>query len=606
MNNLKIKINGREVQTTENINAYNLDGGLDLGRSIESCGVISEEAFEKSCEGFGDDVRQEGLVAAIIKKFKELKDWIIAKFKALIGFIRNLINRIFHRSKIKDIELSKNVANEDVQKKNQQIDEYNQKHENKLKRLGPISDLLTIAYTDFSGQTTKAVVDISGYKQYAVLQNIKSIPIYMDPNKFKSIVEDILNSKIKNDTDPSIIISEMQKLKTQIFDNNVSEDNIKLRFIDFGRAFTRIKSLDNMTNIGMALGKKIDDQIDFLRIIKDVNETERKRYKVMNLFASLVTSYTSAYIRILMEITRLVETESRIFGAYESRVFAANNLGVKIRRLSFDSYVIDVNHCSIAKDTFTEQELNTIEHDIKLIHSYESQGKSESWKYPELNQSYSRIIKIFGSKSNQIKSLVGKITPETAFTMYEFNIVSEVNYIVLQGNIVIDNRKRIDPASLKCLYHTSYADLTEISSTSVATKGMGNNYHYGQAIATFGEKCRVYAAKWPVLKNGIPITNEAMAKYIKLGTYCRTMQDVENWFNGMHVYEINSTELQKCDGIYADPEHNAATQKLIAGNNNIKDNCVYVESDKPIQIAKKHPVTDFINYNEIYRLMSKY
>ena len=325
----------------------------------------------------------------------------------------------------------------------------------------------------------------------------------------------------------------------------------------------------------------------------------------MNLFASLVTSYTSAYIRILMEITRLVETESRILGIYESRVNANNReFGAKIRRGSYDSYTIEINDAEVNKELFTEQELAALEKNIKMINLYKYEGKSESWKYPELNRAYSEIIRIFSSKNNQIKSLVGKITPETAFTMYAFNIEPHDSFIKMQGRLVIDNRKRIDPSSLKCLYHSSDADLTEISATSVATKGMGGSNDYGQAIATFGGKCRVYAAKWPVIKNGVPISNEALARLLK-HLISPTVQAIEHWCQGLYVYEISNTELQKCSGIYADPEHNGAMQKIISNGATIKDNCVYIESDKPIKIAKKHPITDFVDYNEICRLMLK-
>lgn len=629
MNNLKIKINGREVQSTENINAYNLDGGLDLGRSIESCGIISEEAFEKSCEGFGDDVRQDGLIIAIIKKFKELKDWIVAKFKALVGFIRNLIDRVFHRSKIKDIELSDDVTNEDIQQKNKRIDEYNKHHENKMEHVVPSSNLLKIVYEDFAHKTTSAVIDISTYKQYAVLQNIKCIPIFIEPSKFRASA-DRLQTTLELAMKPgnavnSNVISDIQKFKKEIFDGNVSDDNIKYRFIEFAKAFKDLKSLENMTTVGTDLGKRIDEFINEFQSGSgperlNRSESAQKSYKVMNLFASLVTSYTSAYVRIVMEITRLVETEARLYINMQPLAFRNMTDSFKVQRMSNDSYTINIKKSTLSKNQFSPEELKALIESVDLINDYTNSYKTETWKYPELSKAYTTAIRIFSSKSNQVKSIVGKITKDTAFTAYDFNIEHDSDEITMQGRIVIDNRKRID-IGYSNLYHSSDANLTEISTTSAAADGMKGTGRYSQAIATFGNKFRMYASKYPVIKNGIPLTNEAMAKFIKMVSpnlnnfSMKTVSpnDIKSFFDnsgltGMYIYEIDHSELIGA-AIYADPEHNGAmqriTNKLVAGGEVIKDNCVYVESDKPIKVSSKHKFEEYVDYKEVYNLLRK-
>jgi len=626
MNNLKIKINGREIQTTENINAYSLDGGLDLGRSIESCGVISKEALEKSCEGFGNDVKSNGLIAAIIKKFKELKDWIVAKFKALVGFIRKLIDRIFHRSKIKNIELSDNVTYEDIKQKNKIIDDYNKSHENKMEPVAPSSNLLKIVYEDFSHKTTSAVIDISDYKQYAVLQNIKCIPVFMEPSKFRESANKLqtsLESAMKPGNDVnSNVISDVQKFKKELFDSDVSDNNIKRRFIEFAKAFKNLESLETITTVGTDLGKHIDEFIsEFQSGSRPENESAQKAYKVMNLFASLVTSYTSAYVRILMEITRLVETESRLYLNIDSNIVERNmSDSFKIQRFSNDSYTINIKKSTLSKNQFSPEELKALIESVDLIKNYTNNGKTETWKYPELSKAYTTAIQIFSSKSNQVKSIVGKITKDTAFTAYEFNIEHDSDSITMQGRIAIDNRKRIDIGSSK-LYHSSNADLNEITTTSAAANGMVGAGRYSQAIATFGNKFRVYAAKYPVIKNGIPLTNEAMAKYVKmvspnlndLTMKQVTSDNIKTFFDmyglsGMHVYEIDPNAISDA-AIYADPEHNGSmqkiTNKLVTGGTNIKDNCVYIESDKPIKISRKLEFKDFVDYEKVYELLKQ-
>jgi len=626
MNNLKIKINGREIQTTENINAYSLDGGLDLGRSIESCGVISKEALEKSCEGFGNDVKSNGLIAAIIKKFKELKDWIVAKFKALVGFIRKLIDRIFHRSKIKNIELSDNVTYEDIKQKNKIIDDYNKRHENKMEPVAPSSNLLKIVYEDFSHKTTSAVIDISDYKQYAVLQNIKCIPVFMEPSKFRESANKLqtsLESAMKPGNDVnSNVISDVQKFKKELFDSDVSDNNIKRRFIEFAKAFKNLESLETITTVGTDLGKHIDEFIsEFQSGSRPENESAQKAYKVMNLFASLVTSYTSAYVRILMEITRLVETESRLYLNIDSNIVERNmSDSFKIQRFSNDSYTINIKKSTLSKNQFSPEELKALIESVDLIKNYTNNGKTETWKYPELSKAYTTAIQIFSSKSNQVKSIVGKITKDTAFTAYEFNIEHDSDSITMQGRIAIDNRKRIDIGSSK-LYHSSNADLNEITTTSAAANGMVGAGRYSQAIATFGNKFRVYAAKYPVIKNGIPLTNEAMAKYVKmvspnlndLTMKQVTSDNIKTFFDmyglsGMHVYEIDPNAISDA-AIYADPEHNGSmqkiTNKLVTGGTNIKDNCVYIESDKPIKISRKLEFKDFVDYEKVYELLKQ-
>ena len=626
MNNLKIKINGREIQTTENINAYSLDGGLDLGRSIESCGVISKEALEKSCEGFGNDVKSNGLIAAIIKKFKELKYWIVAKFKALVGFIRKLIDRIFHRSKIKNIELSDNVTYEDIKQKNKIIDDYNKSHENKMEPVAPSSNLLKIVYEDFSHKTTSAVIDISDYKQYAVLQNIKCIPVFMEPSKFRESANKLqtsLESAMKPGNDVnSNVISDVQKFKKELFDSDVSDNNIKRRFIEFAKAFKNLESLETITTVGTDLGKHIDEFIsEFQSGSRPENESAQKAYKVMNLFASLVTSYTSAYVRILMEITRLVETESRLYLNIDSNIVERNmSDSFKIQRFSNDSYTINIKKSTLSKNQFSPEELKALIESVDLIKNYTNNGKTETWKYPELSKAYTTAIQIFSSKSNQVKSIVGKITKDTAFTAYEFNIEHDSDSITMQGRIAIDNRKRIDIGSSK-LYHSSNADLNEITTTSAAANGMVGAGRYSQAIATFGNKFRVYAAKYPVIKNGIPLTNEAMAKYVKmvspnlndLTMKQVTSDNIKTFFDmyglsGMHVYEIDPNAISDA-AIYADPEHNGSmqkiTNKLVTGGTNIKDNCVYIESDKPIKISRKLEFKDFVDYEKVYELLKQ-
>ena len=632
--NVKISVKGTTIEI-KNDKKKLIDHVMDYNKSQEALNIIQQEAMTLSAESVIDDQNnQKTLIQKIIDFFKRLKDAVIRAFKRFIGFIRHIFEILFNKHQIKDIQIDENVSSDVINQKNDKIklleksDDVIKQNSDNIKNdfINPSSNTnIGVRYLLSNGKVIQSVIDIGNINQYAVFEGIKSIPncANIENNlKYIQTSSDLITKVMSdglNESDVRGYISNLQDMKRKLFveatDNN-TYTNVKLCISNF----KGIKQLDQISKLGNDIGEKLDKCISGLNNSVDKETSIMKhQQKIIGLYSTLVTGYISSIVRIYIELTRIIEADVRILG--DDADVGLYDKGVSVKR-SFDTYYIDLRKVLLSKNAFTDDEYKHLRGIVDKLVSYFNAGNKSTITNRDMNTLYGEFLDIFMKKSNKLKMFTGKINNNTALTMYNFSAGYEGNGdIFITCQIVVDNRKKIDMSNIQTLYHVSYSsNLTEISSTIGNSEGMAGQGDLGQSIITKGNKLRVYASKYPVIKNGFPISDEGIYELIRVYNKMFFKQlvnkvgidsiDSENILTQLlggeklYIYKIDPSKLRNAN-VYADPEHNGVLSKII--HKQVSDNCVYIETtDEKIKLDGKLPLSNFVNFNNVTNKLKDY
>jgi hypothetical protein len=598
---------------------------IDYQRSQEALNIMQQEAINisnRSVEAImtSNNSQGESFFKKIINWFIKIKNFIVNTFKRIGAFIKRIFDVIFHKNKIKTVEVDNQqpVTPQEIEKKNEIIrTKMKTKNPNvteeeiEKKIIKPKPTVIRVKYTMNDGNVVSSVIDVETINQYAVLEGIKSVP------KCKHISENVsklqeYNYEFNDITDAGNKIHELKTLKEMCFEP--ASDASKIECIkECADSFKDIKRLENITSAGDALANKIDKTISELNTLNnkpDVTENETKKCKTMikivNLFSSIATSYVSSVIRIMMELTRIVDADSALYGGDGAINYGVNDR-ISIKR-SIDTYIIDMRKVTLNKNMFSspqeyEKALDVVN---KIYASIQSSGTSTITNR-QLNDLYMQYLNIFVQQSTKLKMFVGKLGQNTAMSMYNFDVFKETDGSVsISCQLVIDNRKHISLSGVSVLYHSSENPNLTVLSPTIGNL-QGDNGDLGNGVITKGNKLRVYASKVPVLKNGFPITTEGVFEFFtrSFASYQlpTTSYALDSSLDGLYIYPIQTSQLDPND-VYADPEHNGVMSRLFRSNT--KDNCVYIETDKDIKLGSKMYIKQFVNTTKLLDMIKNY
>jgi len=626
--NVKISVKGTTIEI-KNDKKELIDHVMDYNKSQEALNIIQQEAMTLSAESVVDEQNnQKTFIQKIIDFFKRLKDAVVRAFNKFIGFIKRIFGILFNKHQIKDIQIDENVSPDVINQKNNKFNNFIKQNSDNIKNdlINPSSKTnIGVRYLLGNGKVIQSVIDIGNINQYAVFEGIKSVPNCANIENNLNYIQtssELITKAISdglNESDVREYISSLQAMKQKLFveatDSN-TYTNVKLCISNF----KGIKQLDQISKLGNDIGGKLDKCISELNngVVDRETNIMKHQQKIIGLYSSLVTGYISSIVRIYVELTRIVEADVRILG--DDAGVGEYVKGVSVKRY-LDTYCIDLRKVLLSKNTFTDDEYKRLREIVDKLISYFNAGNKSTVTNRDMNTLYGEFLDIFMKKSNKLKMFTGKINNNTALTMYNFSAGYEGNGdIFITCQIVVDNRKKIDMSNIQTLYHTSYSsNLTEISPTIGNSEGMGGQGDLGQSIITKGNKLRIYAAKYPAMKNGFPISDEGIYEFIriynkmffkrfvnKIGIDSIDSENILTQLLGgekLYIYKIDPSKLRNV-GIYADPEHNGVLSKIM--HKQVSDNCVYIETDEEIKLDGKLPLSNFVNFNNVTNKLKDY